>query len=192
VTCDLIAPIIVAAIAAIGLSVGAAFGAWWKTNRTQNATEATLLIQMRREYTRPHMTRDLDTLRGWAEQKGSDFTREWSVAWDRGVEEARVVDDARRRVAAYFETAFALYNSKMISRTTLRTIAGVSGLHAVRDYVLPLSREIGADLAPFQELFQLCELDTIPVPIRSRFGSPRDPKGQDRPNRAIARPHEEI
>lgn len=170
-TCDLGA-MTIAAIAAVG-SVAAAIASFLSVKRTRLTAESALASQMRKDYAAPEMARALEGLRWWAEQQGADFATKWSTRWYAGDAKAREVEDARRHVAGYFETAIDLHDAKMISRDTLRLIAAVSGLHAVRDYVLPLSLEVNrrADLRKFHRLFQLCDIETVPIPTRRSFGS---------------------
>jgi hypothetical protein len=163
---------VIAAVSAIGALLSA-IGAFLSAARTRGAAEAALAFQMRQAYGAPEMARALEVLRWWAEEAGDDFATKWSGRWHAGVKPAREVEDARRLVASYFETAIDLHDAKMISESTLRLVAGVSGLHAVRDYILPLSLEVNtrADLSKFHRLFMICGIETLPIPTRPGFGS---------------------
>jgi hypothetical protein len=151
----------------------AAWAAWQSARQTRKAAEAALVSRLLRDYSAPEMAQALQTLHAWADRYGRDFADAWEAAWGEGNSEAKTVDDARRRVSGYFGTAIRLYEHKMISKGSLKLVAGVAGLHAVRDYLLELEPRVNrrdARLKPYHDLFVLCELESIPLPTRGRFG----------------------
>jgi hypothetical protein len=162
----------------LGTAVAAAAGAvaagaaWRSAQLTKRATEASLVSGLLAEYSAPAMSEALQSLHAWAERKGPGFADRWETAWNAGDPEARKVDDARRKVGGYFTTARRLHEHRLISEKSLKMVAAVSGLHAVRDYILELETRVNrnADLKPYHDLFRLCDLERITRPTRGRFG----------------------
>jgi hypothetical protein len=131
-------------------------GAFWAARATRRAAEAQLLRGMLEQYASPAMHNALQTLAAWRRDHGEAFAHDWSEKRKFGPGEQ--VNEARRLVASYYESADRLHQSGLISKGTLKAAVDNAGLFILSAIVEPLERQISplAETEFIARLRRLC------------------------------------
>jgi hypothetical protein len=144
----MLASVVVALIAAIAAWVSAYFSS--RSSRTAadasrtaaNAAESTLVLRFRDEYASDQMLADLRALRDWYDTHGSKFAKAWREKFEKGDNDALIVDKARRRVSNFFSTIIDLHDARLVPERIERLIIDLDGIELLYNVVEPLEREL--------------------------------------------------
>ena len=142
---------IFAALGACGALV-AAFAAWFAARATRNAVlatrdtaEASLVYSFRRDYSKQVMSDGMRRLGDWRRDNDNDFAETWLSRLKKKDSAAVKVDEDRRRVKSYFETAADLQKNGFIREQAYRTICFVAGINIYYDVVYPIEKALNPD-----------------------------------------------
>lgn len=135
----------------------AAGGAWWSAVVTKRTAQGQLSASLLYDYSSKDMLDALKRLLNlwYMKDQGGDFYS-WLEEWkelrksiktgNHRIDDARHIDEARRRVSHYFFTALELYeNKKCINRGFLEVICKGKGFERLYQVVEDLEQAINAD-----------------------------------------------
>jgi hypothetical protein len=169
-------------IIALG-TVAAAIAAFLTARQTKSAVEATQLAAKATErtaeaaivhsflskYFLPEMASYLRLLHEWKNKNSERFASSWIDKRSSNDAEAKKVDDARRFVKSYFDTATKLYVSEFISLDCYKTICQVAGNITYYDIIdrLELALNPGRDPSTIDTMKQYIGRYEAATAIRS-------------------------
>ena len=135
---------IAAAVSAFAAMI-AAFLSWQSHRKQLIIFESGIYIEYRKEYSSHLFANYLRFLVQFKDEKGDDFSRIFCDMAVSGDADIKPINDARRAVKFYFETASDLNRNEYISDKILIEICKVDGINIYFDIVIPLEIEINTD-----------------------------------------------
>jgi hypothetical protein len=166
----MLASVVVAACSA----VAAAFSAWFSRRSSLTAADAaktaadaaktaadaaatTLILKFHDQYATREMFFDLRNLRAWHDKHGSQSADKWREKLSQNDKEARIVDDARRRVTSFFSNIIDLHDTGLVPKRIEKLLTDFAGFDLLYSVVEPLERALSPDYdkARFDKLRKL-------------------------------------
>ena len=93
-------------------------------------------------YAKPEMSKAIRTLREWHEKHGKDYAKIWIKERELGTPAAIAVDESRRLVSHFFQSAYVLYHKHFVTELFAKAMDHFTGLSIFLDTVEGLEAEL--------------------------------------------------
>jgi hypothetical protein len=138
------AVLLVMIISAIAAACSAFFS--WRSSRVAaKALQATLYLKLQEQYASQRMLDDLHNLRTWRDKHGQAFVSRWAERHRNNDEEAKALNESRRRVVHFFCAIADLYSSGLLPRHLRRLLTDFQGIDLLYDVAEPLEMALNPD-----------------------------------------------